>query len=169
MNYTAVDINEAPQYLIELVANMELRPIDVLECELAGSPNPRIALLRAMQCSLDTYCKIGVNTVTGLPEFIYGVASTDDVTIGAPWLLATEDFKITPDWLKACRREVFPEMNATFPILRNFIHKENRESIAWLKWLGFEFHDIPVTFREDGAPAPMYLFVKLGGSPCVTQ
>lgn len=173
MNYVAVDMNkETDPNIMELVIGMELRPIDLLECELIGSPDGTTSIITGILGSGDVYCKAGFNTDTGLPEFIFGVAKVDgQVAVGSPWLLATEDFKITKDWLKMCKNEIFPEMEATFPVLMNYIHKDNTESIQWLKWLGFSFYDIPVVFTDDQVePVPMYMFTKLGGTPvCVTQ
>ena len=172
MDYVEVTLNkDTDSDIMELVLAMELRPMDVEECRLVGSTDGLESILRGVLASADTYCKAGFNTKTGLPEFIFGVASTDEPTTGSPWLLATKDFKITKDWLKMCRNQIFPEMDKTFPILKNFVHKDNIESIQWLRWLGFSFYDVPVTFTEDQTEAvPMYLFVKLGGTPlCVNQ
>jgi hypothetical protein len=172
MHYVAVDINkDTPDEVTELVLAMELREIDLIECALVGSKDSLDSIILGILNSGLTYCKAGFNTITGLPEFIFGVAATDNPIMGSPWMLATEDFKITKDWLKMCKGEVFPEMEATFPILSNFVHKDNQESIQWLRWLGFSFYDVPVTFTDDQTePVPMYLFTKLGGSPiCVPQ
>lgn len=164
MNYVAVDINEhTDPDVMNLVINMDLRAIDRVECDLVGLGD---SIMNGIIASGLTYCKAGFNTITGCPEFIFGVAATDHPAIGSPWMLATEEFKITKDWLKMCKNEIYPEMDKTFPILQNFVHKENKESIAWLRWLGFSFYDVPVTFKDDQTePVPMYLFTKLGGTP----
>ena len=173
MDYKAVDINkETDPMTLELVIDMQLRPMDLLECELVGSPDGTTSILTGILASSATYCKAGFNIKTGLPEFIFGVTPVDDQpAIGSPWMLATEDFKITKDWLRMCRDEIYPQMDKTFPILMNYVHKDNQESIRWLRWLGFSFHDVPVVFtKEQTEPVPMYLFTKIGGSPvCVTQ
>ena len=146
--------------------------MDLLECEMIGSPDSSTSILTGILGSSEIYCKAGINTITGQPEFIFGVAQVDgQPAVGSPWLLASEDFKITKEWLRMCKDEVFPEMNATFPILTNFVHKDNKESIRWLSWLGFTFYDVPVVFTDDQIePVPMYMFTKLGGTPiCVTQ
>ena len=162
MNYKAVDINDARASLILQTRGMNLRAIDRLECKMVGSTSPSDSIYRGLIQSRDHFCKIGVNTITNKPEFVFGVASTNDPTIGSPWLLATEDFKITTDWLKRCKKEMLPQINKTFPILRNFIHKDNKQSMTWLRWLGFKFYDTPVSFHVDGTPSPAYVFTKLG-------
>jgi len=170
MNYQAVDLRDASDELQEKTVNMKLRPIDILECRMAGTSDTKKAIALGMHLSEDYYCKIGVNTITNEPEFVWGIASTGDPTLGVPWMLASNKFKITTDWLKRCKKEVLPEMNRTFPILRNFVHKNNTQSIAWLKWLGFSFYDIPVSFSVDGDQADVLLFTKLGGDHlCVNQ
>jgi len=171
MNYEVVDINkDTDPMIMELVIGMQLRPMDLLECRMVGSPDSSTSILTGILGSSDIYCKAGFNTITGLPEFIFGVASVDgQPATGSPWLLATTDFKITRDWLRRCKEKFFPEAAAIFPILTNFVHKENREAIKWLRWLGFTFYDIPVVFtRHQTEPVPMYMFTKLGGTPvCV--
>lgn len=170
MNYKAIDLRDASKELVQKVLDMKLRPIDILECRMVGVYDIRESLAYGMYKSEPHFCMIGLNTETNMPEFVWGVAPTEDPTVGTPWLLATSDFKITTDWLKRCKRDIFPRMNDTFPILRNFIHKDNHESIRWLKWLGFEFYEVDVTFKETGEKANAYLFTKLGGkSICATQ
>lgn len=162
MNYKAVDIQDlCPLKRLE-VRNMKLRPMDILECRMVGNPYTYEAISAGIDLSVDHFCKVGMNTITDEPEFIFGVAATQDPTVGSPWLLATSDFKITTDWLKRCKREMLPEINKTFPILRNFIHKENKQSKTWLKWLGFKFYDTEVSFHTDGRIAPAQVFIKLG-------
>jgi hypothetical protein len=162
MNYKAVDIKDAGPQLLANTAHMKLRLLDLIECRMVGSNDTKESIIKGVELSRDHFCKIGVNTITDRPEFIFGVASTPDPTVGSPWLLATSDFKITTDWLKRCKKEMLPEINKTFPILRNFIHKENKQSKTWLKWLGFKFYDTRVSFHTDGRIAPAQVFIKLG-------
>lgn len=173
MDYITVDINkETDPMIMELIIGMELRPIDQLECAMVGSPDSPTSIMTGIFGSSSIYCKAGFNTKTGLPDFIFGVAKVDgQVAIGSPWLLATEDFKITKTWLRLCKEEFFPEAEKTFPVLMNYVHKDNQESIRWLSWLGFTFYDVPVVFTsEQTEPVPMYMFTKLGGTPvCVNQ
>ena len=172
MDYVEVTLDkDTDPDIMQLVLDMELRDIDIDECRLIGSLDPLESIMRGVIASGPIYCRAGFNVKTGLPEFVFGVAATDTPIAGSPWMLATKDFKITKDWLKMCRNTIFPQMDATFPILQNFVHKENKDSIAWLRWLGFTFYDVPVTFTDDQTdPVPMYFFTKLGGTPlCVDQ
>lgn len=162
MKYSILD---AHQYHV-FACNMPLRPIDSLECEMAGYPSSHIAIAEGIQASPD-YCKVGYNKETDNVDFVFGIARDDsDPAVGIPWLLARDGFKMTKSWLRICRDEVFPEMDNIFPILKNYVHKDNKDSIRWLKWLGFTFYPIEVTFPNgDDLIAPVYLFVKLGGNP----
>jgi len=173
MKHIIVDIDrETDPNIMELVIGMELRPMDLLECRMVGSPNGTTSILNGILGSGDVYCRAGFSVDTGLPEFLFGVSKLDgQVAVGSPWMLATEDLQITKEWLRRCRDEVFPEMEATFPILMNYVHKDNEESIRWLSWLGFTFYDVPVIFTDEQTePVPMYMFTKLGGTPiCVNQ
>jgi hypothetical protein len=173
MDYVEVTLDkDTDPDIMQLVLDMELRPLDLLECALVGATDDSTdIILHGILASGMVYCKAGFNLTTGLPEFIFGVSATDSPDIGTPWLLGTTDFVITKEWLKMCKYKIFPQMDGTFPILKNYVHKDNVESIRWLKWLGFTFYDIPVIFTDEQTePVPMYLFVKLGGTPlCVAQ
>lgn len=121
------------------ILNMQLRPLDVHECALAGQ-----SMAEAIKHAVDAseYLSAIVDATTLEPLAIYGVASDeDDESVGIPWLLAIPDFKMTKTWLKECKAEVFPEMQALYPTLRNYVYKGNRESILWLRWLGFSMHE----------------------------
>lgn len=163
-------ILDAHKYHV-FACSMPLRPMDALECEMAGYPSSQTAIAEGIRNSPD-YCKVGYNTETDDVDFVFGIArDIDNIAIGVPWMLAKDGFKITKSWLRHCRDVIFPEMNDTFPVLMNYVHKENKESIRWLKWLGFSFYDVDVTFPDgEDDIAPVYLFTKLGGIPiCAPQ
>ncbi len=151
MKYERINIGDMDLTLRRDVLSMDLRASDVLECALAGQ-TAQEAIQHALKYS--EYMDIGINIETGKPEFIYGVASDhEDATIGIPWLLATDDFKITKTWLKRCKYEVFPEMVSEYPILRNYTLSKNTDTIRWLTWLGFSFYAGPI--------ADLTMFVRL--------
>jgi hypothetical protein len=148
---------------------MPLRPIDILECEMTGYQSSHLAIEAGIEAS-PAYCKVGYNNKTDNVDFVFGIAQDpDDPAIGIPWMLARDGFNITKSWLKHCRDVIFPEMEGVYPILKNYVHKDNAASIRWLRWLGFTFYEVEVTFPNgEDAVAPVYLFVKLGGNPiCV--
>ena len=169
MNYKLIDIKEATEAELRQVINMKLRPMDIIECRLTGEPNTQMAIGKGLAVSENDYCKIGYNTITNRPDFVVGVANLGDPSTGVPWLLATSDLKITKDWLKACKNEVFPEVSKLYPILSNYVSKHNVEAIRWLRWLGFTIYDIPVSFTADHQVADVFLFTKLGGRPLCAQ
>ena len=90
---------------------------------------------------------------------MFGCASMEgDDRIGVPWLLAS-------DKLPTVSREFIPQskqwiesLHERHDLLFNFVHKENKTSIRWLKWMGFNF----LKEIEYGVnPAPFYQFIKL--------
>lgn len=166
MIYTILDAHE---YFV-FACNMPLGSMDMLECEMAGYTSSHKAIKAGIEAS--SYCKVGYNDKTNNVDFVFGVtADPSDPATGIPWLLRRDGFKITKSWLKQCRDSIFPEMESTYPILKNYVHKKNKQSIRWLRWLGFSFYDVEVTFPNGPDDiAPVYLFVKLGGYPiCAPQ
>lgn len=84
------------------------------------------------------------------PVAVYGLR-VESVTsgIGVPWLLATESaMKHKSEFLKQSPSVVRNMLNIC-PKLYNYVHVENKASIRWLKWLGFEF-DEPIPYGEEG-------------------
>lgn len=125
-----------------------LRQADDIELRACQPDAPCVAVVRSYSAA--EWCNI-VN-VDGVPAVIYGVTRTDIDGIGSPWMLATDDIgKIGRKFLKGSRAEV-DRMRESFPWLYNKVHCENRLSMRWLRWLGFEIFDDPVgnggKFRE---------------------
>ena len=151
MNYSILDAHKYPVF----ACSLNLRAIDVLECEMSGFTSSHEALAQGLRMS--PYCKVGYNKTTDNIDFVFGVAEyPDEPHIGVPWLLATDKFKITKSWLRHCRDVIFPKVNNRYPILQNYCHKENLATQRWLSWLGFSFYNV------EGQP--YYLFTKLGGN-----
>lgn len=61
--------------------------------------------------------------------------------IGAPWLLGTDAVEKHQRQFLRRSLEWRSELLKRYLILRNFVHAENKVSIRWLKWLGFELSD----------------------------
>lgn len=84
-----------------------------------------------------------VARVDGLPAIVYGVAPTAERGVGAAWMLATDAInRVRRPFIEVCRGEV-DLMQASFPILCNYVHRDNRVAIAWLEWLGFKVSNKP--------------------------
>ncbi len=80
MNYQILD---AHKYHV-FACSMPLRPIDALECEMAGYSSSHIAIEAGIKASPD-YCKVGYNTKTDNVDFVFGIARyADNPAIGMP-------------------------------------------------------------------------------------
>ena len=103
--------------------------------------------------------------VDGTPAFMWGVSRVGSVLslTGAPWLLGTpEIFRVQREFLRRSRVYV-DEMQAAFPLLRNYVHVDNRTSMRWLGWCGFELDPVVEVINDED----FYLFWR--GSACVKQ
>jgi hypothetical protein len=68
---------------------------------------------------------------------------------GVPWLLGTEHSKHVKKAFISDLKSCLNVMLYKYKSLINFVHPKNKESIRWIKWLGFEVSD-PVPFGEFG-------------------
>lgn len=76
------------------------------------------------------------------PVMIFGLVKPSALSdIGVPWALGTDGvFNGTREFLK--RSVVLRDMMLEeCSMLTNHVHCDNRQSIRWLKWLGFKFDD----------------------------
>jgi len=104
----------------EVWAASRLRPVEAVKLSLSAS-ELTWTLLRG-----------------GDPVLMFGVARRSLLDpVGVPWLLATNDIlKVKATVLKKSRQYI-NLMRRDFETLENFVHGENRISIAWLRWCGF--------------------------------
>lgn len=102
-----------------------------------------------------------VGLLGGEPIGVYGVVKTSLLMrTGRPWLLAT------PRILE-CRKSVWAEslrfvqwMLDEYLHLSNYVSAENRDSIRWLKRLGFAIHE-PQAYGKHGE---MFCYFEQGGA-----
>jgi hypothetical protein len=117
-----------------------LRAQDVAELRAAGHSDPAAAFLRSIEVSEPDL--LYTVTVSGVPAGIFGVAEhPDNPCVGIPWLLGS-------DRILRARRQLLREapkwitlLLSQYPVLVNMVHEKNTVSIAWLKRMGFEFHE----------------------------
>lgn len=131
------------EHAIFIAANM--RGHDLLELEASGR-DPFDAMLKGWKTS--TKCWTGL--VDGVPAIMFGVAPISALTgHGSPWLLGTPDaLKIKRNFLLNSVGYV-KEMLRLYPQLTNYVDCRNRQSVRWLKWLGFQLLD-PVPIGVNG-------------------
>lgn len=89
---------------------------------------------------------------------MFGV--TDAGAYAIPWMLGTDKVIET-------RREFIPqakkwveETNEKYPLLFNFVHKDNTVSRRWLKSLGFEFIKLQEEYGVGGEPFIQFVRIK---------
>jgi len=115
-----------------------MRVADIAELKAGGS-DP----LSALQLGLDSsdVC-VTVTTLDGEPFAMYGVAPGCVLTgMGRPWLLGTDtSLKYKREFLTATY-SVINSMLSMYPRLENYVHVDNRISVRWLKWMGFNMDD----------------------------
>lgn len=134
MNYLVRKPTETDvEYLIENV-----RPEDVAELDALNGNTIRSAL----EDTPDLLNTSQVWIVDERPVAIFGVTRCNGpLSVGVIWLLATGEFqKYTRKFARYCK-EVFEQMIDGYGYLYNYVHAENKISIEWLKWLGFEINE----------------------------
>ena len=117
-----------------------LRDIDARECELLGRSSP----LAALTAGVDTGNALSMISNDDEVMGMFGVAYAGTPGVGAAWMLCSD--VLVND--RSHRRQFLREgpaailwMHKEYPVLFNYILKENRIAIRWLKSLGFEFQD----------------------------
>ena len=115
-----------------------MRAADAAEVWASNRFTPYGALLVSVEAS----DHLAMVVADGEPIAVLGLKVHDILTgSGVPWLLGTESalkhkrqfFELSPP--------VIQDMLNQCPKLFNYVHTENRVSIRWLKWLGFEIEE----------------------------
>lgn len=114
-----------------------LREEDLNDLRVHGS-EPLDALRLSFGSSLECYTACGTDDV---PFAIFGVCDIYDgsLRLGAIWMLGSEDIlKYVREFVPASKAwvDLFGEDH---DLLFNFVHKDNKVHIRWLKKLGFSF------------------------------
>ncbi len=117
-----------------------LRAQDTAELLAAGHEDPEQAFRASIEASEPDL--LYTVTVSGVPAAVFGVAQHPEVAYaGIPWMLGS-------DRILRARRELLREapkwitlLLSQYPVLVNLVHKENTVSLAWLRRMGFEFHE----------------------------
>ncbi len=133
-----------PTHAFELAE--KLRQQDIEECALAGN-TPTQSLINPFR-----YQRDNVNTYTILKNdevvAMFGVVSTaNDLKKGTVWFLSSN--KIDDDWKYFTKRtkKWANYFLSDYKFVYNFVPKDNKVTIKWLKWLGFEFSDKEIVVR----------------------
>jgi len=133
-----------PTHAFELAE--KLRKQDIEECALAGN-TPEQSLInpfRYRRDNVNTYSVLKNGEVIGM----FGVVSTaNDIKKGTVWFLASD--KIYDDWKYFTKRtkKWTSFFLSDYEFVYNFVPKQNKTTIKWLKWLGFQFSDKEIVVR----------------------
>lgn len=132
----------------------DMRPEDVREVWASHEHTPE----EALDASFWRSTKAWTCLVRGSPAFMWGVAPRESLlgNVGCPWLLGTPAIKdVRRDFVRNCRKYV-GMMQELYPRLENYVHAENKVSIRWLKWCGFELAEEPEEYGVN--PEKFYRF-----------
>lgn len=114
----------------------KLREADVQEVKDAAGVDPLTALLVSFNHAAEANSIIAPDgEVIGM----FGVNPTPDPLLATAWMLCS-------DRLPEVRKEFIPQslewverVNKEYPILFNYVAKDNRAAVRWLRYLGFTF------------------------------
>tara|TARA_R110000744_G_scaffold208494_2_gene327249 strand:- start:284 stop:766 length:483 start_codon:yes stop_codon:yes gene_type:complete len=131
-----------------------MRQVDKIECECMGF-TPKDALEVALGADAVTYT---VFDSYGVPFCMLGCGPMPDGT-GYIWMLGTDSvFDNKFDFIKGSRF-VVNALTQPYGSVKNYVHKDNKVAIAWLKWCGAEmgrelvfsdhpFYEFTITHKE---------------------
>lgn len=135
----AVDVQIAayePWHGDHIAANM--RPSDRKEIYYLAALTPPAAIKAT--AAMSAYGKTAL--VNGEPCVIWGVARRTFLSdVGVPWLLGTPLAEQYQFRFGRATRVYFEEAASRFPVMENYALAENRKTIRWLKWLGFDMEE----------------------------
>jgi hypothetical protein len=75
----------------------------------------------------------------GVPVAMFGVAPSQEKSVGVVWLLATDQLNDVKQTFLRLSKHCIKMMLELFPVMFNFVDDRNTSSIRWLEWCGAEF------------------------------
>lgn len=95
--------------------------------------------------------------IEGRPLLAFGVCRRSTMSdVGMPWALGTEEADKNIAAYARHSRTFFEGVTQTFQVLENYALAENKKTLRWLKWMGFDM-DEPAPYGCFGVP-----FVRFG-------
>lgn len=140
------------------VINLDLREIDKLECRASVGREPKEVLRLSIAAST---AGLWVIEVDGKVEGVFGLAPIADKVV-APWLLMTEKVHtVKVQFLRTARALIGIWMQKNNALM-NYVAADNKQTIRWLKWIGFTIIDTqPITLHDPNVE--FYPFYKVKG------
>lgn len=118
---------------VEILAP-NLRKADIREIYAAFGLVPKEALITSLELSTHAWA----GEIDGELICLFGVGPTSMLTgDGSPWMVGTDKIeKHAILFLRFCK-PVVEDMQNTYSVLTNWVDARNKNTIRWLKWLGF--------------------------------
>lgn len=138
-------VKPSDNFIDHIAENM--RDADAVEVWEMSRSTPRQSIREGLNAS--EYSAIAI--IDGQPCAVFGLVVVDFLTAtGVPWLLAT-DYAVKKQriFLKHCKQGLC-QMLEICPNLYNYVHAENKVSVRWLKWMGFNIQE-PAPVGREGA------------------
>ena len=121
-----------------------MRAVDQAEVKLMSGHTPMEALAYSVHVSAESV----VGYIDDVPACIFGVSGGG---LGASvWMLGTDALARRPLSVARASEEPVMGLLARHGVLSNYVHAENKTTLRWLSWLGFEIHP-PVPAGLSGA------------------
>lgn len=140
------------EHAIALAEHMS--PADRREVWAADHLTPAQAVRQSMAMSR----RVWAGLIDGELACMFGVTDhgTALTTVGVPWMMATKVIRRNPSlFLRRCR-PVVEEMKQGYDMLWNMADSRNKQTLKWLRWLGFEIL-APVPYGPDGVPFHQFI------------
>lgn len=116
-----------------------LRSVDMKELGAAVQCLPEEDVLNGYENSTRKWMIIQYEDNLFIPIALFGIQAHGRV--GIPWMVATDGLKKISKFIMKHVMEYLDIMKETYDILVNFVDVRNRDSIKWLKRIGFKFDE----------------------------
>lgn len=133
-----------------------MRTRDIEEVRAASGQEPCEALRLALEAS--TLCWT-ICTREGDPFAMFGVAPLGG-NLGAPWMLATDDFRRNALFVVRNTRRYLDAMHERHPLLLNYVDCRNADSIRYLRAVGFKFTAFEPEYGHERRPFLQFTRVR---------
>ena len=132
-----VTFHRPTEEMVQFIAD-NMRDADRIEVEASDGWKPLEALHKSLGAShLST-----VACVQGVPCVVFGLVIHDIMAgTGSPWMLGTDGALKHRRQFLTETPQVIEEMLRKCVKLVNHVHVKNRESVRWLRWLGFTLEE----------------------------
>ena len=96
----------------------------------------------AVEMSVAMAREVKTVLLDGVPCLVFGIGTqTFFSEVGVPWLLGTDAADQHQYRFGRQSKKIFSEMYAPYSCMENHVLAENKKTIRWLKWLGFEMDE----------------------------